>query len=74
MRHTLPISPIFDLPFARVFLATDMKLLFRRLHRRAGMADPTPEDADLPTKIRLREEAVAERLAVCGTLAGFDNH
>jgi crotonobetainyl-CoA:carnitine CoA-transferase CaiB-like acyl-CoA transferase len=68
---TLPISPIFDLPFARVFLATDMKLLFRRLHRRAGMADPKPEDADLPTKIRLREEAVAERLASCGTLAGF---
>ena len=68
---TLPISPIFDLPFARVFLATDMKLLFRRLNRRAGMADPTPEDADLSTKIRLREEAVVERLAACGTLAGF---
>ncbi len=68
---TIPVSPIFDLPFGRVFLATDMKLLFRRLNRRAGLEDPTPEDADLATKIRLREEAVESRLAACGSLDAF---
>ena len=68
---TLPISPIFDLPFGRVFLATDMKLLFRRLSRRAGLADPTPEGADLETKVRLREAAIESRLAECGSMAAF---
>lgn len=68
---TLPVSPIFDLPFGRVFLATDMKLLFRRLNRAAGLADPTPEGADLETKVRLREEAIAARLVECGSMAAF---
>ena len=68
---TLPISPIFDLSFGRVFLATDMKLLFRRLNRRAGLEDPTPDDADLATKIQLREEAVERRLAECDSLEAF---
>lgn len=68
---TIPISPVVDLSFGRVFLATDMKLLFRRLNRRAGLADPTPEDADLVTKIQLREEAVFARLAKCESLESF---
>ena len=68
---TLPHSLIFDLPFARVFLATDMKLLFRRLHRRAGLEDPTPENASLEEKIRVREQAVHNRLAGCSSLDEF---
>lgn len=68
---TLPPTLIFDLPFARVFLATDMKLLFRRLNRRAGLEDPTPAGADLQSKIRLREEAVLDRLTASGSLTSF---
>jgi CoA:oxalate CoA-transferase len=68
---TLPICPIYDLPFARVFIATDLKLLFRRLNRRAGLADPTPDGASLQEKVALREAAVAKRLIDCDSLPAF---
>jgi len=68
---TIPVCPIFDLPFGPVFMATDMKLLFKRLNRRAGLADPTPDGADLETKIALRNEAIEQRLQQCETEALF---
>ena len=68
---TIAVCPIFDLPFGRMFFATDMKMLFRRMNRRAGLEDPTPEGADLDTKIQLREEAVIKRLASCESREAF---
>ena len=62
---TLPDCPILDLPFGKYFFATDMKLLFRRLNRRAGLEDPTPDGADLATKIRLREQAIIDHFSAC---------
>ena len=62
---TLPVCPIVDLPFGQVFIATDMKLLFKKLNRHGGLADPTPEGADLNTKIALRNQAIEERLKQC---------
>ena len=68
---TLPVCPIFDLPFGPVFVATDMKLLYRRLNSRCGLADPTPPGADLETKIALRNEASENFLKNCATVAQF---
>jgi|TARA_B100000315_G_scaffold251066_1_gene285225 crotonobetainyl-CoA:carnitine CoA-transferase CaiB-like acyl-CoA transferase len=68
---TLPVCPIVDLPFGRVFIATDMKLLFRKLHRYAGLADPTPDGADLATKIDLRNQAIEHYLRQCESLSQF---
>ena len=68
---TLPVCPIVDLPFGPVFIASDMKLLFIKLSRRCGLEDPTPDGADLETKIALREQAVEDRLKLCGTPQQF---
>ena len=68
---TLPVCPIVDLPFGPVFIASDMKLLFIRLSRRCGLVDPTPDGADIETKIALREEAIEDRLKQCETLQQF---
>ena len=68
---TLPVCPIFDLPFGRVFVATDLKLLFRQLNRHCGLADPTPDGADLATKIAVRSEAIEQRLNECESEAQF---
>jgi len=68
---TIPVSPIVDLPFGRVFLATDMKLLFKKLSELAGLADPAPPNADLDTKIALRRDAIEQRLRQCETLSQF---
>ncbi|MGB5644742.1 MAG: CoA transferase, partial [Gammaproteobacteria bacterium] len=68
---TLPVCPIVDLPFGPVFIASDMKLLFIKLSRRCGLADPTPDGADLETKIALREQAIEERLRECETPQQF---
>ena len=68
---TLPVCPIVDLPFGPVFLASDMKLLFKRLNRRSGLVDPTPPDADLGAKVALRNTACEERLKQCTTVTEF---
>ena len=69
---TLPICPIIELPFGRVFISTDMKLLFKLLTKHAGLVDPTPEGADLETKIAARNAAIEARLKAYGTEAEFD--
>ena len=68
---TLPVCPIVDLPFGPVFLATDMKLMFKKLSRHYGLVDPTPAGADLETKVTLRVEAIENRLKQCETEAQF---
>jgi CoA:oxalate CoA-transferase len=68
---TLPVCPIVDLPFGPVFIASDMKLLFIKLSRRCGLVDPTPDGADLETKIALREQAIDDRLKQCETPQQF---
>ncbi len=68
---TLPVCPIIDFPFGRVFLATDMKLMFKKLQKHFGLEDPTPEGADLETKIAVRNEAIEARLGECRTEAEF---
>ncbi len=69
---TLPVCPIVDLPFGPVFIATDMKLMFKKLRKHFGLQDPVPEGADLETKIALRNEAIEARLGECQTEAAFD--
>lgn len=69
---SLPVCPIIDLPFGRVFISTDMKLLFRLLAKHAGLEDPTPEDADLATKIAMRNAAIETCLQAYRTEAEFD--
>jgi crotonobetainyl-CoA:carnitine CoA-transferase CaiB-like acyl-CoA transferase len=70
---TIVVSPILELSFGRVFLATDpeLKLVFRRLVRRGVMEDPTPDDADLATKIAARRDAIDRVFERCRTLAEF---
>jgi crotonobetainyl-CoA:carnitine CoA-transferase CaiB-like acyl-CoA transferase len=68
---TLPVCPIVDLPFGPVYIASDTKLLFLKLSRRCGLVDPTPDGADLETKIALREEAIEARLKQCETPVQF---
>ncbi len=41
-----------------IMLAGDEKWLWRVLNTKGGVEDPTPPDADLQTKIRLRREAI----------------
>ncbi len=68
---TLPQCPIVDLPFGPVFIASDMKLLFKRLSGRCGLVDPAPVDADIKTKITLRNQAIEQCLNQCQTVAHF---
>jgi crotonobetainyl-CoA:carnitine CoA-transferase CaiB-like acyl-CoA transferase len=68
---TVPISPIVQMPFGQVFLATDMRLLFSKLTEFEGLVDPSPKDADLDTKIALRREAVGRHLERYATLSSF---
>ncbi|HEY2795938.1 MAG TPA: CoA transferase [Micromonosporaceae bacterium] len=49
---------IFEAPGGPLMLAGDEKWYWRVLNTRAGLADPTPEGADLETKIRLRRQAI----------------
>lgn len=69
---TIPACLVFELPFGPVFIATDMKLLFKKLNEQVGLADPTPKGADLETKIALRSKAIVARLEECKTVAEFD--
>jgi crotonobetainyl-CoA:carnitine CoA-transferase CaiB-like acyl-CoA transferase len=70
---SIVVSPILDLPFGRVFLATDpeLKLVFRQLVGRGVIEDPTPPGAELSAKITARREAIDEVFARCETLEQF---
>ena len=59
---SVPLSPTFDLPFGPVFIATDTKLLFKRLNKQGLVTDPAAADAQLESKIALRHQAVTELL------------
>ena len=49
---------VFDATGGQIMLAGDEKWYWRVLNTRAGVEDPTPEGADLDTKIALRREAI----------------
>ena len=49
-----------------------MKLMFKKLQKHFALVDPTPSDADLDTKIALRNSAIVDRLCQCQTEAEFD--
>jgi CoA:oxalate CoA-transferase len=49
---------VFDAPGGPLMLAGDEKWYWRVLNTRAGLEDPTPEGADLETKIALRRQAI----------------
>jgi crotonobetainyl-CoA:carnitine CoA-transferase CaiB-like acyl-CoA transferase len=53
---------VFEAPGGPVMLAGDEKWYWRVLNTRAGLEDPTPEGADLETKIALRREAIQRYL------------
>lgn len=53
---------VFEATGGPIMLAGDEKWYWRVLTTKAGLADPTPEGADLPTKIRMRREAIADYL------------
>jgi CoA:oxalate CoA-transferase len=49
---------VFDATGGQIMLAGDEKWYWRVLNTRAGVVDPTPDGADLETKIALRREAI----------------
>ncbi|MFX3657841.1 MAG: CaiB/BaiF CoA transferase family protein [bacterium] len=59
-----------------IMIAGDFRYVWRQLHEVMGVPDPTPEDADLPTKIdarrraarRFLEETCADRAAVIAAM------
>lgn len=53
---------VFEATGGQIMLAGDEKWYWRVLNTKAGLADPTPEGADLPTKIRMRREAIESYL------------
>jgi crotonobetainyl-CoA:carnitine CoA-transferase CaiB-like acyl-CoA transferase len=53
---------VFHATGGPIMLAGDEKWYWRVLNTRAGLQDPTPEGADLPTKIRMRREAIEQYL------------
>jgi crotonobetainyl-CoA:carnitine CoA-transferase CaiB-like acyl-CoA transferase len=53
---------VFDAPGGPLMLAGDEKWYWRVLNTRAGLVDPTPEGADLATKIKLRRQAIQDYL------------
>jgi succinate--hydroxymethylglutarate CoA-transferase len=70
---SIAVSPILDLPFGQVFIATDpdMKLIFSKLVKSGLIEDPTPSNADLETKILARRKVVNQTLNACETLNQF---
>jgi crotonobetainyl-CoA:carnitine CoA-transferase CaiB-like acyl-CoA transferase len=53
---------VFDAPGGPLMLAGDEKWYWRVLNTKAGLQDPTPEGADLATKIKLRRQAIQDYL------------
>ena len=59
-RDTAPqLSEIWPTGAGAVLIAGDFRHVWRQLAARMGVADPTPADASLDDKIRLRREAAA---------------
>ena len=57
-RHTAPsLSDIWRTGMGDVLIAGDFRHIWRQLATKMGVADPTPGDASLTEKIRLRREA-----------------
>ena len=57
-RHTAPsLSDIWRTGMGDVLIAGDFRHIWRQLATKMGVADPTPADASLAEKIRLRREA-----------------
>lgn len=52
-------SEVWDTVLGPVMLSGDFRYLWKQLQARCQVVDPTPEGADLDTKIRLRREAAA---------------
>jgi len=53
---------VFDAPGGPIMLAGDEKWYWRVLNTKAGLQDPTPEGADLETKIAMRRQAIQDYL------------
>lgn len=54
---------IFDVSDgSRILISGDLKWLWHVFSRRDGVADPTPEGADIATKVLLREQAVRDHV------------
>ena len=53
---------VFDATGGPIMLAGDEKWYWRVFNTRAGLVDPTPEGADLPTKIACRRQAIEQYL------------
>ncbi len=53
---------VFHATGGPIMLAGDEKWYWRVFNTKAGLADPTPDGADLETKIRLRREAIEQYL------------
>jgi crotonobetainyl-CoA:carnitine CoA-transferase CaiB-like acyl-CoA transferase len=61
---------VWDAPDGQqILICTDMKWMWRMFSIRDGLVDPTPEGADIATKIRLRQEALTARI---GSFESFD--
>jgi CoA:oxalate CoA-transferase len=61
LEHTRVLNgggQVFDATGGQIMLAGDEKWYWRVLNTRAGVVDPTPEGADLETKIALRRKAI----------------
>ena len=65
-------NEIYTLPFSAVLISTDFRLLFKLLVDNGHLTDPSPKDASLEEKIRLRRDAVHELLQAQTTEADFD--
>ena len=67
-RHTAPsLSDIWATGAGEVLIAGDFRHVWRQLATRMGVADPTPPDAPLAAKIRLRRQAAAAFFLSLGT-------
>lgn len=57
-------NSVWDAPEQRqILIVGDMKWLWLVLSTKGGLSDPTPEGADVPSKVRLRREAMAAHFA-----------
>jgi crotonobetainyl-CoA:carnitine CoA-transferase CaiB-like acyl-CoA transferase len=50
---------VWDAPGGPIMITGDFRMIWKLLVRHHGVVDPTPEGADLETKIRLRRDAAA---------------
>lgn len=50
---------VWDAPDGRIMITGDFRMIWKLLVKHHGIIDPTPEGADLETKIRHRRETVA---------------